>query len=248
MLAVPLVVGLVASGRPTPAPILLAAGMVLVFMARYAAMPWLVRVAAGKATGPEFAFRRIVWTAVYVGASFSCLLGAIATIETGRRTIVVAAAALPVVLGGTHATAGALGRDRDLVWEIVGMAGLATAAPLLVAASDRPLDGGAAGIAILVFGYLLTTVFFVRSQRVAGSKRRGAFWVSTAAHGAVIAAAAVLWKLGWLPGKAAAAPLLLCVRVVWATYRPAGTVRELGWREAAMAVAFTTVVVAGLLV
>jgi hypothetical protein len=177
MLAIPLLVGLSASGRPVVSAVLILPAMLLLFLARYAALPLV-------------------------------------------------------------------GLDRALWGEMIGLTGLACSAALVMAAAGQPLDGRTWSTTALCLGYFVTSVASVRTYRASADAKTNAAILCVAAHVAVLAGLAVLWREGWLPGLAMLAFVPVVMRTAWGLWRPPLNVRKMGWTE--MGVASSLLLVATL--
>lgn len=240
MLAIPLVLGAAVAERATLAAALVVPAMAGLFLARYAALPAAVRIAAGKPSPRSFLTRRLLWTAIYGAASLACLAGAFAAADPSHRRAIAACALVTAMLGGAHTVAAIRGVDRTVAGELVGMAGLASAAPLVAAAGGMPPGPRSIGVAILAFAYFVSSLAFVRAYRRLPEEGRAAKRRCVAAHLAIAAAILIVWKAGFVTGLALLALLPVAARTIWGLYRPPSTVRQLGWREAAVATVFVT--------
>jgi hypothetical protein len=247
MLAIPLLLGLAAAGPLRVAALLVVPGMVLLFMARSAAMPAVVRLVDGKPSPPGYRARRAAWTAVYVIGSVTVFALAAAAADRGARTEALAVGAVTLLLGVSHAVLALLRKDRTLPGEIVGMAALAAGAPLVMVFAGHPADGRSAGLALLSLSYFVSTAVFVRAFWQLEKNRRAAVASCVVAHAALAGAVAALWFARWIPAGAALAFVPVIARAVSGLAWPPGNVRALGWREAWVAAAFAAIAVAGLL-
>ena len=246
MLLIPLVLGLAAAGGPGAASLLLVPALTFLFLSRYAALPAAVRLLEGKPAPPGFVARRLLWTAVYLGASLACLVAALLSTPPGAFAVTLRVAAATTLLGAAQTALVFAGRGRSLGAELLGMAGLASAAPLVIVASGGPLDAQALGVGMVALGYFVSTLAFVRAwrARARGSAVAGA---GLAAHLVLAALLVVLWREGFIPAGALAAFVPVFARTAWGLRSPPQTIRTLGWREAAVALAFTGIAVAAFL-
>ncbi len=246
MLVIPLVLGLCAAWPPGASSVLLAAAMVLLFFSRYAALPAALRLAAGRTPPEGFVRRRVLWTAIELAGSLACFAAALRLAAPAARPATIAATLATVALGGAHTVLVFAGRDRTWWGEVIGMAGLASAAPLLQAAAGRPLDGRAAGVGLLALAYFASSLAWVRAFRMISKGNGGAAAACVAAHGAIALGVVVLWRLEWIPALAAAAMLPPLARTAWGLRFPPRNLLALGWREMTVAVLFATIAGAAL--
>lgn len=232
MLAMAPLLGLAAAPAPGFASFLVFPGLLLLFLARYAALPAATRIAQGKPNPPGFVARRSLWTAVYAGAAVAALAGSLllAPEETRGRSLL--AAALVVGLGLLHAALGLGGRDREAWAELVGMTGLAAAGPLVA------LAGGAAGWAaalpagILALGFSASSLSWVRAWREAKPAQ------AVVSHALLAGAIGLAAGAGRLPVSAACVFAVPVLRLVWGLASRPPTLRDLGFRELGCAAAY----------
>ena len=248
MFAIPLLLGFAAAGRPGIPTLLLVPSMTLLFLARHVAVPAAARIAGGKSSPPGYLLRRAVWTAVYLAGSAAGFASAAAAAGPGARPAALAVGAAILVLGTVHASLALARMDRTLGGEIVGMAGLAGGAPLVLAFAGRPPDGLGAGLALLCLSYFVSAAAFVRAFGRLKTERRAAIAVCLLSHAGIVAAVAALWAAGWIPAAATLAFVPVLARTAWGIASPPANVRALGWREAWVASAFAAIAVAALLV
>lgn len=246
MLVLPMALGLATAGRLAAPAGWVAVGMLLLFLVRSTSIPAAARLVEGRAVPPGFLARRVTWTALYGAGAAACLIAAFAGTVESDRTSVLLAAIVPMGLGAVHAALGIVGRDRTLAAEIVGMAGLASAAPLVVAASGAPLDRRAAGAGALALAYFLSSLAFVRAYRRRRTTGRIAVAPCAVAHAAIVAALVLLWRTGSLPALALAAFAPVVARTAWGLARPPRNLAELGWREVGVAAIFAVAASAAL--
>ncbi len=245
MLLIPLVLGLAAAGGPGgaaggpgAAALLLIPALTFLFLSRYAALPAAVRLLEGKPAPPGFVARRFSWTAAYLGASLACLVAALSSTPPGAFAVTLRVVAVTALLGAVQTALALAGRGRSIGGELLGMTGLASAAPLVIVASGGPLDARALGAGLVALGYFVSSLAFVRAWRSRTRGRAGA-GSCVAAHLVLGVALAVLWKTGSIPAGALAAFLPVFTRTAWGLGFPPPTIRILGWREVAVAVGFT---------
>jgi hypothetical protein len=247
MLAIPLVLGLAVVARPGAAPLLLVPAMTFLFLSRYAALPAAVRLAQGKAVPPGVVAHRFLWTAVYLGTSLACLVAALSLVPPGAFAVTLLVGAATTILGAAQTLLVFLGRGRSIGGEFLGMTALASAAPLVVAASGRSVDGRAIGAGLTALIYFVSGLAFVRAYRAVVKGRGGAVSTCVLAHAVLGGLILLLWSAGWMPAGTLLAFSPLFARTAWGLLVPPRTLRILGWREVAVAILFTGGAVAALL-
>jgi hypothetical protein len=248
MLALPLALGIAAAWPPGPAAWLLVPAMALLFLSRYAAVSAATRLLDGKKVPEGFLARRILWAAVYVACATLCVVAAWEMTAPSTHDALFVTAVLTLLLGATHTGLVFAERDRTVPGELVGMAALASAAPLLVAASEQPLDRRAFGAGLAAFLYFATSLAYVKAIRGLWKGDRGPLRRCVAAHATIVGAIATLVAGGFFTPLLAVAFLPVMARTVWGLVDPPIGLRRLGWREAGVAVSFAMVAVLALLV
>ncbi|MBI1951103.1 MAG: YwiC-like family protein [Acidobacteria bacterium] len=250
---IPLALGLAAAGGPdgaaggpSAAALLLVPALTFLFLSRYAALPAAVRLLEGKPVPPGFLGRRLFWTAAYLGVSLACLFAALSSTPSGAYAATLWIAGATALLGAAQTVLAFAGRGRTLGGELLGMAGLASAAPLVIVASGGPVDARTLGAGLAALGYFVSSLAFVRAWRARARGRTGA-GACIAAHLVLAVALAVLWKRGIIPAGALAAFVPVFARTAWGLGYPPPTIRTLGWREVVVAAAFTGMAAATLL-
>jgi hypothetical protein len=241
MLVIPLLLGFAAAGRPRAATLMLVPGMVLLFLARSLGIPAAARTLQGRSSPLGYLRQRWFWTAAYASGAAAAFGTAWAAADPPARPAALAAGIFVFVLGSAHAALALARKDRTLVGETIGMAGLAGGAPLVTACAGRPLDGRAAGLALLALAYFVSAAAFVRAFGALGTNRRAAFLGCIAPHAVLVAFLGALWAVGWIPALALLAFVPVLGRVAWGLARPPPNVRALGWREAKVATAFAAI-------
>lgn len=264
MLIVPLVLGLAASfgipaaaagaapgsevgGSVARAAWLVPPAMALLFLSRYAAVAAATRLIDGKRAPQGYVARRVLWAGLYIGAGAILLAAAWRMVPPGSQRAATAAGAVTLALGGLHTLLAFAGVDRTGPGEIVGMAGLASSATLVVVASGDPLDRRAVGAGILALLYFASSLAYVRAIRGLWKGERSGRRRCIAAHVLITAALTQLATGAFLPLLAAAAFLPVLARTAWGLARPPANLRLLGWREAGVSAAFTAIAAAGYL-
>ena len=248
MLALPLALGIAAAWPPAPAAWLLMPAMALLFLSRYAAVAAATRLLDGKKVPEGFLARRILWSAVYSGVALLILVAAWTWTAPASHDALFVTAALALALGATHTGLVLAHRDRTIPGELVGMAALASAAPLLVAASEQPVDPRAVGAGVAAFLYFCTSLAYVKAIRGLWKGDRGPLRVCLAVHATITIIIVMLVAGGFFTPLLAAAFLPVMARTAWGLASPPAGLRPLGWREVGVAVLFATVAVLAFLV
>jgi hypothetical protein len=246
MLCTPLLLGIAAVRFVQPAAFLAAAAVVLAFLGRSAAVPSAMRWLAGKPLPEGHLGRRLGWLSLYMGASAACLSSAILLAPPPVRSAAIGSAVVTGLLAAAHSGFALAGRERTIAGEIVGMAGLASSSPLLLAVSGRPLGGPALGLAGLSLAYFLSSLSFVRAYRAPATAHRLAVGACLAAHLLLAAAVGALWWMLWIPPLAALAFVTVLARTVWGLLAPPKDLRALGLREVIVALVFVSLAALGL--
>jgi hypothetical protein len=247
MLAIPLVLGLAAARAAAPAAWLVPPALVLVFLSRYAAVGAASRMLDGRKVAEGFFVRRTAWAAIYLGGAGVLLMAAFGLIARERLRDVLPAALATLLLGLLHTVLALTGRDRTLAGELIGMAGLASAAPLVTVVSARPLDRFALGTAFVAFLYSTSSLAYVRAIRALwkGDRKSRARCVFT--HAVMAGAILTLVAGGFIPSAVALAFLPVYARTALGLAQPPPDIRALGKREIGVSAAFVVVAVAGYL-
>jgi hypothetical protein len=219
--------------------------MTLLFMSRYAAVAAATRLVDGRKTPEGFIARRALWSAIYIGAGAALFALAWRLAPQGARRGAVAAAAVTLVFGVLHTALVFAGRDRTVPGEMLGMAGLASGATLVMTMAGLPLDRRSVGAGMLALLYFASSLAYVRAIRGLWKgdptqRRRCAI-----AHVVIATAAAQLAAGAFIPLLGAAAFLPVLVRTAWGLIAPPANLRALGWREVGVSVAFALVAIAG---
>ena len=246
MLAIPIVLGLAATARPGAAALLLVPALLFLFLSRYAAVPAAVRWVNGRPLPESFLARRFAWAALYFLASLVCLVAALVCTPPASFADTLVAGLTVTILGTAQTVLVFAGRARSIGAELVGMAGLASSAPLLLAASGRSLDARATGVGVVAMIYFVSSLAFVRAFRGRAKGNVRAVGAAVAVHLALAGALIVLWRAGWIPGGALVAFVPVFARTAWGLLAPPGTIRALGWREVGVAVLFSGIAAAAL--
>ena len=233
MLALPLVRGLSVSGA-APAAWGVPVAALLAFLAHYALVPVLQRRRIGRPGPREWTRARWSWGVLYL-AGGALAFGVSLGLSPTRATLLLLAA----VAGGCAAiyfAAAAFGSGREVWSEVVGMAGMALASPLVAAAAGR-LGRWAWTAAAIAFAYSLSSVAFVRAFGALREDRAGATARCLLVHAGVAAVLAALAGAGRIapwPLVALAPPVF---RTAFGLARPPSNLRVLGLRELAVALA-----------
>jgi hypothetical protein len=244
MLAIPLAIGLAAAWPPASGAWLVLLAMVLLFLSRDAALSAVSRVLRGRKSPAGLIPRHVLWSSVEAGGAAILMMAAWSLAAPERRSDLLLAAAVTLALGSLH-TGLALARlDRTVPGEVLGMAGLASGAPLVVAAAERPLDRLALGAGMAAWLYFMTSLAYVKAVRGLWKGRRGPRRACVAAHAAVAGALALLLSGAFITPLLAAAFVPVFARTAWGLLRPPSGLRMLGWREIAVAILFVLIAIA----
>jgi YwiC-like protein len=247
MLALPLALGIAAAWPPGPGAWLLVPAMALLFLSRYAAVSVATRLLDGKKAPKSFLARRILWAAVYVAGATLCIVAAWTITAPSTHDALFVTAVLTLVLGATHTGLVFADRDRTIPGELVGMAALASAAPLVLAASEQPLDRRAVGAGMAALLYFATSLAYIKAVRGLWRGDRKPLRRCLVAHAGIISAIVMLVIGGFFTPLVAVAFLPVMARTAWGVMRPPKGLRQLGWREAGVAVLFAIVAAGGLM-
>jgi hypothetical protein len=248
MLALPLALGIAAAWPPGAAAWLLVPALALLFLSRHAAVSAATRLLDRKKAPEGFLARRVLWAAVYAAGAMLCVAAAWQMIAPSSHDAQFVAAALTLVLGATHAGLAFADRDRTVPGEMVGMAALASAAPLLVAASGQPLDRRAVGAGLAALLYFATSLAYVKAIRGLWKGDREALRRCVVAHTTIVGAIALLVTGGFFTPLLAVAFLPVMARTAWGLASPPTGLRQLGWREVGVAALFAVVAIVSFLV
>ena len=166
-----------------------------------------------------------------MAGSLACFAAALVTSST--RSVVLPIGAASASLAAAFAVASIMGVGRMLIFEILGMGGMALVASMMAAAAGRPASSMLFAPAYLSLSYFLSSLAFVRTYDASSIFR------SVAAQTTIVLALAVVdrlgglipfWWISWIP---------IVVRTAVGIVRPPANLRVLGVREAWVAVAFT---------
>jgi hypothetical protein len=239
MLALPLLLGLsLGGGRSAAWGVPVAA--ILAFLAHYALVPLIQRARGGKPGPAEWTRARRTWGAAYLaGAALSF---AFSVVLCAQRPPLLVLAAVSGTCAAVYFVAAAFGSGREIWSELVGMVGMALAAPLTTAAAES-LDRRGWTAAAIALAYCLSSVAFVRAYGAMREDRGGSIARCAAAHAAILAGLVLLVLVGGVTPWPLVVLLLPFARSVWGFLRPPANLRALGLREmwVAIAVAFGAV-------
>jgi hypothetical protein len=236
--------GAVAVGAPVwLAACLVPPAMALLFLSRYAAMSVASRLIDGRQAPEGFLARRGLWSAIYLGGAVLLLATAWQMVPHEARRHALYACAVTLGLGGLHTLLALVGRDRTGPGELVGMAGLSSAATLVMTMAGHPLGRPSVGVAMLALVYFASSLAYVRAYRLlqkgdtSGRKR------AIAAHAMIVYAIGVLAAGGFIPLLAAAAFVPVFGRTIQGFMAPPKNLAVLGWREVVVASLFVAIAV-----
>ncbi len=239
MLVIPMLLGLAAGGVRSSAAWLVPPAAVLVFLAHHAIVPWAQRVRERKPSPSGYAARRLVWGAAYLALAVLVFAGAVLAARPADRGLFLAIAGVASVLAAVYAVACVLGRGRSIGFETLGLAGVSLSAPMMAAAAGRPLDRTLFGTSALALGYFLSSVAYVRAYERLRVNRRAAIRSCVIAHLALAGALATAAAADALPPWWWLAFVPVTARTVWGLSRPPENLRQIGMREAWVALSFT---------
>jgi hypothetical protein len=244
MLAIPLLLGLAASWPPAAPAWLLVPAMALLFLSRHAAMSVASRLLGGKKAPEGFVGRRIRWSVLEIGGATLLIAAAwrLTTPEARRGLLVTAAVA--ILLAAVHTGLAFFDRDGTVPGRMLGMAALASGAPLIAVAAGRPLDRRAVGTGLVALLYFATSQAYVKAIRGLWKGDRVPRKRCLGAHVAVAYALAMLMARSFIPELVGAAFAPVYARTAWGLFRPPSNLRVLGWREVGVATLFTLIAVA----
>jgi hypothetical protein len=239
MLAIPMVFGLAAGGARSGTAWLVPIATIGVFLAHHAIVPCLLRARAGKTSPPGFVARRLGWGVAYLLAAAAVFASALWAAPPPARGPFLAVACTAAGLAAVYVAASILGRARSIGFEALGLAGVSLSAPMMAVAAGQPLDRSLLGAPAIALGYFLSSVAFVRAYERMRHDRAAAIRACVVAHLAlalILAGAAVS---AMLPGYWWIAFVPVILRTAWGLISPPSSLRTLGMRELAVALAFT---------
>jgi len=215
-----------------------------VFLAHHAIVPWAQRVRERKPSPPGYATKRLVWGAVYLAGGALVFACAVLLARPAARGPFLAIAGVAAVLAAVYALAAGCGCGRSIVAEIVGMAGVSLSGPMMAAAAGRPLDRSLLGASVIALGYFLSSLAYVRAYERIRNEPWAAIRACVIAHVALAAALSALAVYGALPPWWWVAFVPVIARTVWGLTLPPDNVRQVGLREAWVALSFTAIAAA----
>ncbi len=247
MLALPLLLGLALSGGTSAAAWAIAPAFLLAFLAHEALVPALQRLRSGKPAPVGYLRRRGVWGAGFAAAAIAAFGAAVSLAAPADRPSLAAVAAPAALSAAVYGAAAAMGEGRALWSELVGMAGMSLAAPMMAAAGGTPPWGRPMGAAAMAFAYCASSVTYVRSyERLATAPGRAAA-ACLGVHALLLAAIAALTASGTVPPLGLAAFVPVAARAAWGLARPPRNLKGVGLQELWVASAFAAVSVSSLL-
>lgn len=231
MLGLPLLFGLSLAGS-APAAWGVALAGVLAFLAHYALVPVLQRGRSGRPGPADWTRARWTWGAIYLAGAAAAFVGSLA-LSPARGALLLLAAASGAC-AAVYLAAAALGSGREVGSEIVGMVGLALAAPLIAAAAGA-LDRRAWTAAAIPLAYSLSATAYVRAYGGFRHERRAATLRCLGAHAGIVAALVALAGAGYVDPWPLAALVPPLLRTGVGLVRPPVNLRVLGMWELAVA-------------
>jgi hypothetical protein len=163
MVILPVLFGAVLAGARVSAAWLVPPSAVLAFLARSAWVPVLQRRMRGKPGPAGWTVPRVFWGSVFAAGAAAGFVAVIAWTPGATRVPMLVTALAAAACGGAYAAAEALGAGRWVGPELVGMAGLALAAPVMALAAGRSPDAGMYAVAGLAFTYFASSLSWVRA-------------------------------------------------------------------------------------
>jgi hypothetical protein len=243
MLAIPLLLGLAAAWPPAAAAWFIVPALALLFLSRSSAVPAAERLIEGKKAPEGFVLRRGVWSLAYLVVAALLLVAAWSLLSPDARRRLLAVGACTLVLGGAQTALAFADRTRTVAAVVLGMAGLASGAPL-VAAAGRPVDRAAVGAGLVAMLYFASSLAYVRAVRGLWKGDRAALNRCLVAHATVATALAGLMGGSFITPLLAAAFVPVYARTAWGLRRPPANLRVLGWREIGVAALFALIATA----
>src|SRR5574341_341782 len=241
MMLTPFIIGAGVAGEWSAAILLCFAAVMALFLARQPVSLWLrIRRGTGRAEDSRPA---AVWSAILLGIA---ALAGIGLLALGRLALLwLALAALGVLIATLIVQA--VFRPRQLWIEIIGVIGLALAAPAAHIAAANRLDGSAwLAYAISALHNIISVLYVrLRIDLRHGRASSGEAWGVTAAHLLALAGVIGAALLGYLPLLVIAPVAGLTIRALYVAWRRPGLehVRRFGFVEMGLALAFALIVV-----
>ena len=243
MLAIPLLLGLALTRGRSGAAWWVVPGFLLAFLAQDALLQW-AHTGRRKPTSRGHLRRTAGWGLAYLSGSAACFLFALWTAPAEARPSVLAVAVPAAVAAAVWGSHSALHRGRALWSELIGMAGMTLAAPLMATAAGMPVRGLPMGAAATAYAYCLSTVTCVRTFERRRAAPRSAAAIDLAAHVVLFAAVALLSRIDIAPPRLPLSLVPVAVRVGAGLAWPPRDLRALGRRELWVASSFTLVALA----
>lgn len=246
MLSLPLLFGLAMTGPTSGAAWMIVPSVLLSFLAHDALVPAMQRVRSDKASPPGYVRRRAAWGSLYVAAAAACFTAAVLLTEPAARRALATVAILAGIAAAIYGGAAVLGEGRALWSELVGMAGMSLAAPMMAAAAGQGVVGRPLGAAAMAFAYCVSSVSFVRAYDRLPSARLSAVAACVLAHGVLLAGVVAVILADWLPAWGLVAFVPVVARTAWGLARPPENLKRLGMRELWVATTFAALAMASL--
>lgn len=247
MLAIPMVLGLFAGGFRSLPAWLICGAVVLAFLAHYAIVPWAARTPEAMPCRPASAPRRILWAAGYLAASGALFAAAVRAAEPEARVEVLGIAGVASCLASIFAAACIRGSGRILLAESLGLVGMSLTAPMMLRATGQPLTPRLFGISAISLAYFFSSIAYVRAYGGLSADRARSIGGCVLAHVAILLGLALATTSGIVAAYAWAAMVPPIARTAWGLASPPATLRSVGMRELAVALAFTALAAAGIL-
>jgi YwiC-like protein len=246
MLATPFIIGAGVAGRLPLALWVCAAAALALFLLRQP-VTLLVRVLRGKAR-PDDAGPAWLWSGLLAVIAIGCGVG---LVGMGRAAILWLAIPAGVIMALTVALGAWLG-PRRLGVELLGVSGLAMAAPAAYAAASGDLNATAWLTWLIGAAHSVITVLYVRLRidELHGRASRAQRIAVVAAHGLALAAVIAGIALRLVPALILLPVGLLLLRALYVGWRRPrlDSVKRFGLAETAFALAFAGLVIAAFVI
>ncbi len=232
MLLLPLILGLVGTHRLTLASWIIPPAAVLLFLARFAAVPGGTHARRGRA---------LPWATGYFLTSVAGLALAVTQTAQPWRNEAVGLAAAVGLLGFANAGLVLARRGRTVSAKVAAMGSAALLAPLDMVVGETDLHGEPAATGLLCFAYFLSSLVTVRTFRAGRTSAGAGSALNLTAHVVLAGVLVVGWLVGGLPLGLLLAFTPVVLRVGAGALRAPRHLRALGFRELAVSVAMVTI-------
>jgi hypothetical protein len=247
MLILPLVLGgaFVFPNPPVPnAGWLFPPTAVAVFLAHYALVPVIQRRLSRKTAPDDWRRRRLLWGGVYLAVAALLFVLTVVWTAGPTRAPFVRLSVVAAVGGALYFVAACTGTGRLVVTELVGMASMSLAAPLMALAAGTPIGPRPLGASVLAFVYSASALSYVRAYGSGRSSRWRTLRTAGGWHLLLFALVAWVARDGWLPDAWPAVFLPPLVRLLSGVALPPRNLRALGLREIWVALSYAAIAIA----